>query len=93
MKASARGIAETFSYGIPGATLEGRRLLHYGAWKAHVSLYAISAAARRRHASALKGYKTSRGTVQFPLDRRLPAALIARLVRDRVAEVRAAQRA
>jgi uncharacterized protein YdhG (YjbR/CyaY superfamily) len=48
----------------------------------------MTADIRRAHAGALKGYKMSTGTVQFPFDRPLPTALIKRLVKARIAEMR-----
>lgn len=85
IKAAAPRAEECISYQIPAFRLDGRMLVWFGAATNHCSFFpgAYPIAACKRD---LKRYKTSKGTIRFSPDRPLPAALVRKLVKARIAE-------
>jgi uncharacterized protein YdhG (YjbR/CyaY superfamily) len=77
---------EVISYGIPTFKEGGASVVGYGASKNHCSLYVMSPAVMEAHQEDLESYETSKGTVRFPADRPLPAALVKKLVKARLKE-------
>jgi uncharacterized protein YdhG (YjbR/CyaY superfamily) len=82
-----RDAEEIISYKIP-AFRRGVVLVWFAAFADHCSLFPTSSIIAK-FKNELKGYATSKGTIHFPLDQPVPAALIKRIVKARVAEVNA----
>lgn len=76
---------ETISYGIPAIKYNGI-LVWFAAFSDHCSLFP-TASVIQKFKSDLKRYSTSKGTIQFPTDKPLPAALIRKMVKVRVAQM------
>jgi len=80
-----RETTEVISYGIPAFKYKGV-LVWFAAFSNHCSLFP-TAAVIERFREELKGFVISKGTIQFPTDKPLPAALIKKMVKARVAQV------
>jgi len=76
---------EIISYGIPAFRYK-EVLVWFAAFADHASLFP-KADIIRRFEDELKGYKISKGTIQFPLDKPLPAGLVKKMVKARVAQI------
>lgn len=88
--AAAPDAVEGIGYGVPAFRYRGRPLVSFGAGKSHCSFYVQSPAVLDAHRDELAGYETSKGTIRFAPDEALPAALVTKLVRARMAETDAA---
>jgi uncharacterized protein YdhG (YjbR/CyaY superfamily) len=86
IRAAAPNATESINYGVPAFKYNGHPLVSFGAAKNHCSFYVQSPAVMRAHAAQLKGYDVATGTVHFPADKPLPAALVKKLVKARIAE-------
>jgi uncharacterized protein YdhG (YjbR/CyaY superfamily) len=81
---------EVISYGIPAFRQE-RILVWFAAFSGHCSLFP-TASVIEAFESELKDYSVSKGTIQFPLDKPLPSALIKKLVKARIKQSQAGKR-
>jgi uncharacterized protein YdhG (YjbR/CyaY superfamily) len=75
---------EKISYQMPTFFLKGN-LVHFAAFKNHIGFYPTPSGIQVFE-QELSGYKSAKGSVQFPINEPLPLDLIAKIVKFRVAE-------
>jgi uncharacterized protein YdhG (YjbR/CyaY superfamily) len=85
IEAAAPGAEECISYQLPAFRLNGM-LVGFGATANHCAFYLMSSSTVDAHKDDLKGYDTSKGTIRFQADKPLPAPLVRKLVKARIAE-------
>jgi uncharacterized protein YdhG (YjbR/CyaY superfamily) len=86
IKAAVPKAEECISYGLAAFRLNGRPLVAFGATGKHCAFYPMSSSTVAAHRDELKDYDTSKGTIRFQADKPLPAALVRKLVKARIAE-------
>ena len=83
IRAAAPKAEECISYQMPAFRLDGRMLVWFGAGANHCAFYPGGIV--QQYAHELRGFETSKGTIRFQPDRPLPAALVRKLVKARIA--------
>jgi uncharacterized protein YdhG (YjbR/CyaY superfamily) len=82
--AAAPDAEECISYRMPAFRHGGRLLVAYAGFKSHCSLFPCGSV--KPFAQDLARYETSKGTIRFDPKRGLPASLVRKIVKARVAE-------
>ena len=76
---------ETISWGMPAFKYKGS-LVGYAAFSKHCSLFPMNSSLITEFQDELRDFPTSKGTIRFPLDKPLPATLVKKLVKARIAQ-------
>ena len=82
IRAAAPKAEECISYQLPAFCLDGKAFIWIGAAANHCAIYGVGGA----DADELKDYDTSKGTIRFQPDKPLPATLVRKLVKARIAK-------
>jgi uncharacterized protein YdhG (YjbR/CyaY superfamily) len=82
---------EVISYGFPGYKLNGKIICGFDAFKNHCSFFPHSSLVIPELESELSNYKTSKGALQFPIDKALPKSLVRKLIATRIRQLKQSQ--
>ena len=86
IKAAAPRAEEGISYGLAAFRIDGKPLVAFGATANHCAFYPMSFGTVVAHQDELEKYDTSKGTIRFQPEKPLPATLVRKLVKARLAE-------
>ena len=84
IRAAAPGEKESLKWSMPAYSYQ-KILVTFAAFKHHIGFYPMPSAVKAFAKNLIK-YKTTEGSIQFPLDKPLPLSLITRIVKFRVKE-------
>lgn len=87
IRAAAPQAEECINYGVAAFRLNGKCLVGFGAAKKHCSFYPMSGFTVAAHQDELKNYETTKGSIHFQPDKPLPATLVRKLIKARIAEI------
>ena len=71
---------QCISYGMPAFKLDGKAVAGFAAFKNHLSYFPHSGSVLPEVSDDIVGYTASKGTLQFPIDKPLPKALVRKLI-------------
>jgi uncharacterized protein YdhG (YjbR/CyaY superfamily) len=72
------------SYNMPAFKFQGKILVYYAAHTEHIGFYPGGSIMIDLFKEDLANYKTSKGTVQFPLDKKIPICLVKNIIKYKV---------
>jgi uncharacterized protein YdhG (YjbR/CyaY superfamily) len=85
IKSAAPKATEVISYQIPTFKHQGM-LVAFAAFEGHCGFYVMSPNVLQNHAADLEDYELNKASIRFPASKPLPAALVTKLVKARIAE-------
>jgi len=88
VKSAAPEAVEKFAYGMPGFYYLGSPLVFYACFKDHCSFFGASGTVLDKFKDDLKDFKTSKGTIHFTKENKIPKELIIKIVEERVKETK-----
>lgn len=86
VKKAAPALEEAIKYDMPTFMLHGKNLIHFAAFKHHIGFFGAPTG-NEAFAEDFAPYKSGKGTLQFPYDKKIPLALITKIVKFRVKEL------
>ena len=87
IKKAAPQAEESISYAMPGYKLNGRPLVYFAAYKNHIGFYATPSG-HKEFEKELSKYKQGKGSVQFPIQEKIPFSLISKIVKFKAKETK-----
>ena len=88
IRSAAPGASEGISYRIPTYKLNGRPLVYFAGFQEHIGFYPPVKGDPKLEKD-VSPYANEKGNLRFPLDQRIPYALISRVVRFKVKQIKA----
>ena len=86
IKKAAPDAEESFAYKMPSYKLNNKPLVYFAGYKNHIGLYATPNA-HKAFEKELSKYKQGKGSVQFPVEEKLPLSLIKEMIQFKVKEI------
>ena len=86
IKAAVPQAEECISYGVAAFRLNGKLLVGFGAAARHCTFFPMSGHTVHDHQEELEDFETSKGAIRFQPAKPLPAALVRKLIKARIAE-------